>query len=131
MTDLSHLKDQEARDAAPTVAPVEGWYALLRNGYLAHTGTNWKSQWHENGADIHGPFNGYDIIAVIPPDRLFAPDQSAEVSRLRGALRVASANITHVRIGLMSGDTKAMACNAIDGVHRSINEALKGNTDVL
>jgi hypothetical protein len=85
MTDLSHLKDQAARDAAPTVAPVEGWYALLRNGYLAHTGANWKSHWHENGADIHGPFNGYDIIAVIPPDRLFAPDQSAKVAELIAA----------------------------------------------
>jgi hypothetical protein len=85
MTDISHLSTQAARDAAPTVAPVEGCYAVLRNGYLAHTGTNWKSQWHENGADIHGPFNGYDIIAVIPPDRLFAPDQSAKVAELIAA----------------------------------------------
>jgi hypothetical protein len=34
MTDLSHLKDQAARDAAPTVAPVEGCYARLRSNVL-------------------------------------------------------------------------------------------------
>jgi hypothetical protein len=97
MTDISHLSTQAARDTAPTVAPVEGCYALLRSGQvIANTKSNgaiWQckavsSSWYKSGRHIDAGLDydaRYDIIAVIPPDRLFAPDQSAKVAELIAA----------------------------------------------
>jgi hypothetical protein len=52
-------------------------------------------------------------------------EMAAQIQRLREALNVASANIVNMRIGLMSGGTKAKACNAMDLAHFNIQKELE------
>ena len=78
MTDYT---TQAARDAAPTVAPVEGCYALLRDGDiylirddLSHPFVGFKFGAFGAATDPFGDLRkGYDIIATYTPAQLLAP----------------------------------------------------------
>lgn len=72
---------------APTVAPYEGCWAVLRNGGLSNRitkryerrfdGAMWgdgdNGPWHHNGRQAHG-LREYDIIAVHPSDPRITPE---------------------------------------------------------
>ena len=63
-------------DTRPPVAPVEGFYAMLRNGYvLGPVSRDDKKfflgpyQWHPSGSDWDGETK-FDIIATISPEAM-------------------------------------------------------------
>jgi hypothetical protein len=82
MTDYT---TQAARDAAPTVAPVEGCYALLRNGEIGlikrhDNSVDWVSigiySYPISQGGVFGFYrnpSAFDIIAVYTPAQLLAP----------------------------------------------------------